>query len=34
VRSKDDTSSAIILFLRGRTIVSASPVNYQEINLD
>ncbi|MGZ4824060.1 MAG: hypothetical protein ACXVZT_05520 [Terriglobales bacterium] len=34
VRSKDDTSSAIVLFLRGRTIVSASPVNYQEINLE
>ncbi|MGZ4839975.1 MAG: hypothetical protein ACXVZR_15605 [Terriglobales bacterium] len=34
VRSKDDTSSAIVLFLRGRAIVSASPVNYQEINLE
>jgi hypothetical protein len=34
LRKKDDPSSAIVLFLSGRGIVSASPANYQEINLE
>ncbi len=34
VRQKDNAASAIVLFLSGRTIVSASPVNYQSINLE
>ncbi|HEX9121703.1 MAG TPA: hypothetical protein VF840_14305 [Terriglobales bacterium] len=34
LRKKDDPSSAIVLFLSGRGIVSASPANYQDINLE
>ena len=34
VRKQDDPTSAIILFLSGRGIVSASPVNYQQISLE
>ena len=34
LRKPDDPSSAIVLFLSGRGIVSASPANYQEINLE
>jgi hypothetical protein len=34
VRQQDDPTSAIILFLSGRGIVSASPVNYQQISLE
>jgi len=34
VRQPDNSASAIVLFLSGRTIVSASPVNYQSINLE
>jgi hypothetical protein len=34
LRKKDDPSSAIVLFLSGRGIVSAAPANYQEINLE
>ena len=34
VRKQDDPTSAIILFLSGRGVVSASPVNYQQINLE
>ncbi len=33
LRRKDDPSSAIVLFLSGNGIVSASPINYQDINL-
>ena len=34
LRKRDDPSSAIVLFLNGRGIVSASPANYQEISLE
>lgn len=34
LRKKDDPSSAIVLFLSGRGIVSASPANYQDISLE
>jgi hypothetical protein len=34
LRKPDDPASAIVLFLSGRGIVSASPANYQEINLE
>jgi hypothetical protein len=34
VRKKDDPSSAVVLFLSGHGITSASPVNYQNINLE
>ena len=34
LRKQDDPSSAIVLFLSGRGIVSASPANYQDINLE
>jgi hypothetical protein len=34
VRKQDDPTSAIILFLSGRGIVSASPLNYQQISLE
>ena len=34
VRKQDDPASAIVLFLSGRGIVSASPVNYQDISLE
>jgi hypothetical protein len=33
VRKRDDPASGVVLFLSGRGIVSASPVNYQEISL-
>ncbi len=33
LRKQDDPTSAIVLFLGGRGIVSASPVNYQQISL-
>ena len=34
VRKKDDPSSAVVLFLSGNGIASASPVNYQNISLE
>jgi hypothetical protein len=34
LRKQDDPTSAVVLFLSGRGIISASPVNYQEINLE
>jgi hypothetical protein len=34
VRKPDDPASAVVLFLSGRGIVSASPANYQDINLE
>lgn len=34
VRNKDDATSGVVLFLSGRGIVSASPVNYQDISLE
>jgi hypothetical protein len=34
LRKPDDPSSAIVLFLSGRGIVSASPANYQDISLE
>jgi hypothetical protein len=34
LRKPDDPSSAIVLFLSGRGIVSASPANYQNISLE
>jgi hypothetical protein len=34
LRKKDDPSSAIVLFLSGHGIVSASPLNYQNISLE
>ncbi len=33
VRKPDDATSGVVIFLSGRSIVSASPVNYQNINL-
>ncbi len=33
VRKQDDPASAVVIFLSGHGIVSASPVNYQSINL-
>jgi hypothetical protein len=34
VRKQDDPASAVVLFLSGRGIVSASPVNYHDIRLE
>jgi hypothetical protein len=34
VRKWDDATSAVVLFLSGHGIVSASPVNYQDISLE
>jgi hypothetical protein len=34
LRKQDDPSSAVVLFLSGHGIISASPVNYQEISLE
>jgi hypothetical protein len=34
VRKQDDPTSAVVLFLSGHGIVSASPVNYQDIRLE